>query len=196
MSSINGDAICRQVYNAKGGTMYILRPDEKITPVMLYTHQTLVRGEVVTKQHVLRVNIWPRTDAAPKYMHLLNAQVLVFGGSPVKSMSYSEIYYPTTQLIGFHVMPPTEEALDFDPSEANRMMQPVEVLAGTFFMNGKIRISTQTEVGTSLEVARIYWMSLYDVEITNPYLPQMAPLQVPMVLVNPNHVAFGVTEHS
>src|SRR5215208_4238752 len=176
--------------------MYILRPDEKTTPVMLYTQETVVRGEVVTKESVHRLNIWLRTDGAPKYMHLLRAQVLVFGGSPIKALSYPELYYPTTQLIGFHTLPPTDEALDYDAGEANRMMEPMEVLVGTFVMKGKIRISTQTEVGVSLEMARIAWMSLYDAVITNPYLSQMPPMQVPMVLVNPLHVAFGVSGQS
>lgn len=171
--------------------MYTPSSDEKLTPVMLYTHDTLVRGEVVTKQNVLRVNIWLRTDGAPKYMHILKPQVLVFGGTPVKPLSYSEIYYPTSQLIGFHTLPPTDEPLDYEPNEANRMMQPVDVLVGTFVMKGKIRISTQTDIGSSLEVARISWMSLYDVEITNPFLPQMPVIRVPMALVNPTHVAFA-----
>jgi hypothetical protein len=126
-------------------------------------------------------------------MHVLKPQILVFGGSPVKALSYSEMYFPTMQLIAFHTVPPTNEALDYDADEANRMMESVDVIVGTFVMKGKIRISTQTEVGVSLEVARVSWMSLYDVTITNPYLPQMPPIQVPMVLVNPNHVAYGVT---
>lgn len=172
--------------------MYILRPDEKTTPVMLYSHQAVVRGEVVTKQNVLRVNIWLRTDGAPNYMHVLKPQVLVFGGSTPKAQSFSEIYFPTSQLIAFHILPPADEAMDYDPAEANRMMQPVEVMVGTFLMKGKIRISTQTEMGASLEVARIAWMSLYDVEITNPHL-QMPPMHVPMTLLSPLHVAFGVT---
>ena len=172
--------------------MYILKPDEKTTPVMLYTPDRLVRGEVVTKQSVVRVNIWPRTDGAPKYMHVLKPQVLVFGGSPVKALSYSEIYFPTSQLIAFHTLPPTDEPLDYETDEASRMMQDVEVLAGTFTMKGKVRISTHTEVGPSLEMARIAWMSLYDVEITNPYLPQMPPLHVPMTLVNPTSVSFAL----
>ncbi len=172
--------------------MYILRPDERTTPVMLYTQESFVRGEVVTKESVHRINIWLRTDGAPKYMHLLKPQVIVFGGSPVKALSYSEIYFPTTQLIAFHMLPPASEPLDYEPDEANRMMEAVDVVAGTFVMKGKIRISTQTEIGVSLEVARVSWMSLYDVTVTNPYLPQMPPLQVPMVLVNPSHVAFGV----
>lgn len=65
--------------------MYILRPDEMTSPVMLYTLQSVVRGEAVVKQSVPRVNIWLRTDGAPKYIHVLKAQVLAFGGSPVKA---------------------------------------------------------------------------------------------------------------
>jgi hypothetical protein len=173
--------------------MYILRPDEKTTPVMLYTHQSVVRGEVVTKQSVLRVNIWLRTDGAPNYMHILKPQILVFGGGAPKAESFSEIYFPTSQLIAFHTIPPTDETLDYDPAEANRMMQPVEVMVGTFHMKGTIRISTQTEMGASLEVARVAWMSLYDVEITNPFLPSMPAMHVPMTLLSPFHVAFAVT---
>jgi len=173
--------------------MYILRPDEKTTPVMLYTHEAIVRGELITKEIVHRVNIWLRTDGVPKYLHLLKAQVVIFGGGTGKTLSYPEIFFPSTELIAFHVLPPVEEPLDYDPDEANRTMETVDVLVGTFIMKGNIRISTQTEIGVSLEVARVSWMSLYDAVITNPYLPQMPTLSVPLVLVNPAHIAFGLT---
>jgi hypothetical protein len=173
--------------------MYILRPDEKTTPVMLYTKEMVIRGEVVTKDVVHRVNIWLHSDGVPKYMHLLKGQAVVFGGGPGKTLSYPEIFFPSAELIAFHTLPPTEEPLDYDPAEANRMMVDVDVMAGTFIMKGKIRISAQTETGVSLEVARISWMSLYDAVISNPYLPQMPSLSVPLVLVNPAHVAFGLT---
>jgi len=172
--------------------MYVLRPDEKATPVMLYSQDTLVRGEVVTKQAVLRMNIWLRTDGVPNYLHILKPQVIVFGGTPVKPLTFSEIYFPTSQLIGFHTYPPIDEPLDYEPDEANRMMQDVQILMGTFVAKGQIRISTQTELASSLEVARHGWLSLYDAEIVNPYLPQMPPMHVPMMLVNPEHVAFAV----
>ncbi len=172
--------------------MYILRPDEKTSLVMLYTMHNVVRGEAVVKQNVPRVNIWLRTDGVPRYIHILKPQVLVFGGSPVKSLTYSELYFPTSQVIAFHTLPPTEEALDYDATEADRRMEDVHLMVGTFVMNGKIRISTHTEVDTTLESARVSWISVYDVSISNPYLPQMPSLQVPMVLVNPNHVAFGI----
>jgi hypothetical protein len=158
---------------------------------MLYATHGVVRGEAVIKQNVLRVNSWLRTDGAPRYIHLLKAQALVFGGSPVKALSYSELYFPTSEVIAFHTLPPTDEPLDYDPSEADRRMEAVDLLVGTFVMSGKIRVSTHTEVDTTLESARVSWMSVYDASITNPYLPQMSALQAPMVLVNPNHVAFG-----
>ena len=173
--------------------MYILRPDEKTVPVMLYAHTSVIRGEAVLKQNSPRVNIWLRTDGAPRYMHILKPQVLVFGGSPVKALSYAEMYFPTSEAIAFHPLPPLEEPLDYDPSEADRKMEVVEMLVGTFVMKGNIRISTHMEVATSLEAARVSWLSVYDVWISNPYLPQMPALQVPMVLVNPAHVSFGVT---
>ena len=172
--------------------MYVLRPDEKTAPVMLYGKNSVIRGEAVVKQNTPRVNIWLRTDGAPRYMHILKPQVLVFGGSPPKALSYSEIYFPTSEAIAFHPLPPLEEPLDYDPSEADREMDVVEMLVGTFVMKGKIRISTHMEVATTLESARVSWLSVYDVWITNPYLPQMPALQVPMVLVNPGHVAFGL----
>lgn len=174
--------------------MYTLKPDEKTTPVILYTKESVIRGEVVTKQSIQRISIWPRTDGVPKYMHLLKAQLLIIAGGPGKALLFSEIFFPTSELIGFHILPPTEEPLDFDPTEGNRMMVEVDSIVGTFNFKGKMRISTQSDVGTSLEVARISWLSLYDVVITNPHLPQMQALHVPMVLVNPARVAFGITE--
>lgn len=173
--------------------MYILKPDEKTTPVMLYTQDALVSGEAVTRQSISRVSIWLRSDGAPKYIHVLKPHVVVFGRetAPI-SLTYSEIYFPTPQLIAFHTMPPTDEPLDYDVTETNRMMQEVNVLVGTFMMKGKLRVSTQTEVVQSLEVAGSAWMSLYDVEVANLYVSQMPVLQTPMVLLNPARVAFAV----
>lgn len=171
--------------------MYVLRPDERTTPVMLYTHDAVVRGEAVAKQNVPRMNIWLRTDGAPKYMHILKPQVIVFGGTPLRPLTFEELFFPTSQLIAYHTLPPTAEPLDYDPGEANRVMQEVEVLVGTFVVKGKLRISAQTELATSLEVARVSWMSVYEAEIANPYLPQMPVVKTPMMLVNPERVVFA-----
>jgi hypothetical protein len=70
-------------------------------------------------------------------------------------------------------------------------MQPVQILMASFTMKGKIRISTAAELATSLEVMKEPWVSIYDAEIVNPYLPQYA-VNVPMLLVSPSKVSIGL----
>jgi len=170
--------------------MYTLASEEKTTMVLAYTHNMLVRGEAVTKDNV-RVSVWMRTDGAPNYIHLLNAQILVFGGGPPKSLTYAEFFLPTQDVVVFHMAPPNNEALDYAPDEKNRSMDTVSVLLGTFLFKGKIRYSSQTGVGSTLEVARTAWMSLYEVDVSNSILPQLA-MHVPMLLMRPWQVSFGM----
>jgi hypothetical protein len=181
------------LYNIDGNGvfhMYTLAADEKTTLVLAYTHNMLVRGEAVTKDNV-KVNVWLRTDGAPNYIHLLNAQVLVFGGGVPKSSTYTEFFLPTQDVVVFHLAPPSNEALDYAPDEKNRSMDAVNVLLGTFMLKGKIRYSSQTGLGSTLEVARTAWMSLYEVDVSNPSLPQLV-MHVPMLLMRPTQVSFGV----
>ena len=167
-----------------------LASDEKIAMVMVYTNDMLARGEVVAKENA-RVSIWLRTPGVPNYIHLYKPQVISFLGAVPKTFSFSEIFIPTIQVVAFHLAPPAHDPLDYDAGEANRMMQSLDVMVGSFLLKGKIRISTQTDVATSLDVMRASWMSIYDAEISNPHLPQFN-VQAPMLLVNPNQVNFGL----
>jgi hypothetical protein len=158
---------------------------------MIYTQNTLVRGEAVTKEST-RVSVWLRTEGAPDYIHLFKPQVVNLSGNAVRVLNYLELFLPTTRIIGFHLIPPAHDPLDYDESEKNRKMQPVTVLVGTFIFNGAIRISTQVDLGTSITSARTVWMSIYDVKISNPQLPQMGEMQVPMLVVRPSQVGFAL----
>lgn len=172
--------------------MYPLASDEKASPVMIYTQNTLIHGEAVTKQSS-RVSVWLRTEGAPEYIHLLKPQVVNLSGSAIKVLSYSELYVPSSQIIGLHLTPPASDPLDYDETEKNRKMQPVSVLVGTFIFNGSIRISTQVDLGTSITSGRSVWMSIYEVRITNPLLPQMGEVHVPMMLVRPRQAGFALS---
>ena len=171
--------------------MYTLSTDEKVSRVMIYTLNTLVRGEVVTRQNV-RVSVWLRTEGAPEYMHIFKPQVVNLSGSWVNMPSYSELYLPTSDVISFHLTPPDHDPIDYDESEINRIMQPITVLVGSFVFNGSMRVSTQVDLGTSIIAGRAAWLSIYDVKITNPYLPQMEEVPVPMLVVRPRQVCFAM----
>lgn len=167
-----------------------LASDEKSTLVMVYTHNTLVRGEVVTKESV-RVSIWLRTDGAPRYFRLIHAHLLLFGGGPVRTSNHQEIYIPIASVHAFHIAPPAQDPLDYEENEKNRAIQLVSANVGTFVFKGKVRFSAQSGFSSSLEMTHS-WMSMYDVEVTNPSLPQMPAIQVPMLLVNPSQVLFAL----
>ena len=173
--------------------MYTLTPEEKATPVMIYTRNTLIHGEVVTMESI-RVSVWLRTEGSPEYMHLLRPRVLNLSGNATKMLTFSELYIPVPEMIGFHLTPPAHDPLDYDESEMNRRMQPVSVLVGGFVFNGAIRVSTQVDLGTSIISGRAVWMSIYNAKISSSYLPQMGEVQVPMLLVRPSKVNFALND--
>lgn len=167
-----------------------LDSDEKTAMVMVYTNNMLARGEMIAKENA-RVSIWLRAQGVSNYIHLYQVQVISFAGGAPKTYSFSEIFIPTAQVSAFHLAPPARDPLDYDASEQNRIMQPMEAMIGTFMLKGDIRISMQTDIATSLDVMHTLWLSIYNAEIVNPHLPQFH-LQVPMLLVSSNSVALGV----
>ena len=66
-----------------------------------------------------------------------------------------------------------------------------ELLIGSFHIKAKFRFSTQTDIANSLEVMRVSWASVYEADISNPQLPQLA-MHVPMLLINPNQVSIAL----
>jgi hypothetical protein len=161
---------------------YTLEAGEKATPVMVYTLTTLARGEMITKEQ-LRVSTFLRTQAAPEFVGLYNAQVLVFGGpTGIQQTSYTEYFIPTQQILAYHLVPPVKDPVDYDLSEPNRKMEPATLLVGTFRFTGHIRMATQSNISKYLELARESFFSFYDAEITNPGLPSASALKVPIVL--------------
>lgn len=171
--------------------MYTLAPDEKVTTVMVYTLNSLVRGDLVTKESA-RVSIWLRMQAQVHYIHIRKPQVIFLGGTQMKGFTYEEMYFPISQIIGFHIAPPAEEPVDYDATEANRAMADVNLLLGSFTLKGKIRISTHTDFATAIEVVHAGWLSVYEAEIASPFIQQMPAIQTPMLLVNPMFASFGI----
>lgn len=169
--------------------MYTLTPEEKVTQVMVYTQDSVVRGETVTKQAV-RVSTWFRTEGAPDYLRLYNIQWVTVTGGALKPLTIPEMFMPLDTIIGFHILPPAQDPLDYDPKEANRVNAPLSILMGRFFVRARMRISPQTDIGTTLSISHTKWMSIYEAEITCPYIPQMPAMQVPMLVVRPTAVNY------
>lgn len=161
---------------------YTLDIGEKASPVMVYTSNTLARGEVITKEQ-MRVSTWLRTQGAPDFVGLYDAQVLTFGSAGgIQQATYSEYFVHASQIMAYHLVPPAKEPIDYDPSEPNRKMEPIILLIGSFRFSGHLRMAAQSTLTKYLEIAHESFFSFYDVEITNPGLPAGSALKVPIVL--------------
>jgi hypothetical protein len=174
-----------------GGMMATISPDEKSTTVMVYTQNTLARGEVVTKQGV-RVSTWLRTQGVPEYIHLLSPTVIHFGSGVIKTVKYSETYVPVSTIIAFHLAPPATDPPDYAEDEINRVMIPVTGLPGTFQFKGYLRVSSLGSLSTSIELAHSAWLSIYNVDVTNYSMPQMQPIHVQLILMNPKQISLAI----
>jgi hypothetical protein len=141
---------------------------------------------MITKEQ-MRVSTFLRTQAAPEFVGLYNAHMLVFGGpTGIQQASYSEYFISTQHILAYHLVPPVKDPPDYDPSEPNRKMEPATLLVGTFRFSGHLRMATQSNISKYLELARESFFSFYDVEITNPGLPSASVLKVPIVLARLN----------
>jgi len=164
---------------------YQIEPDEKATPVMVYTATNIVWGEVVTKQ-AIRVSTWLRTNTAPDSVRVYNAKVLLTTAplSTPRPMSFPELHIAIPLILAFHLQPPEKDPVDYDPTEPNRRMDPVTVLVSTFRMDGFIRVSMVSNLAKYLEITRESFTGIYDVEISNSLLPYLGIIRVPYVLVH------------
>jgi hypothetical protein len=167
--------------------------DEKSTPVMAYSHNGLAWGHLITKGTILPERILTGSTV-PDFITLYNAQTVVAQGNALsKPDKYTKLHFPYNEIIGFHLMPPKEAQLDYDPSEPNRVMAPVTVQVGPFHFHANYRISTQTTVQTMLDVTKSDFIPIYDVDIFHPGNPNMKPIHVNFALVRRLSTVFGVS---
>jgi hypothetical protein len=171
--------------------MHTFAPDEKSSPVMIYTSSLLVYGELVSKDNI-RVSTWLRTDSAPECLYLRKPTIVNLVSNPPKVSKYEEIYLPRAQVTSIHLTPPACDPVDYDDGEKNRIMQPVTILVGTFIFNGHLRISTRVDLCTSFVTMHSTWISAYDVKVSNPLLPRMGEVHVPMLIMRPDLVSFAL----
>lgn len=170
-----------------------LGDDEKSTPVMVYSPNGLAWGHLTTKGTILPERILTGSTV-PDFITLYNGQTIIAQGNTLsKPDKYTEIHIPYDEIIGFHLMPPQEAQLDYDPSEPNRIMTPVTVHVGAFHFHADYRISTQTTVQTMLDVTKADFIPIYDVEIYHPGNPNMKSIHVNFALVRRQSTLFGIS---
>lgn len=171
-------------------SFFTLLDDEKSANIMAYTQSALHWGTIVVK-NVIRVSTWLRTNIAPEVMTIYNVRTLSTTGSLAsKPVTSNVLYLFTNQILAFHLVPPQEEPLDFDPTEPNRYMDPVTIFLGPIRIDGHIRLSLLSNVEKYLDVNREEFTSIYNAEIGNALAPSAGVMKVPYLIVRQNSVIY------
>lgn len=171
---------------AEKSNMHQAAPDEKVSPIMVYTNTHLFWGDVITKE-LVRVSTWLRTSSAPDHMVLYNVKVMLLTGlNQPKPVLLPTAFIPTPSVIAYHLLPPAHEPLDYDPKESARVQVPVSIYCGPFFIKGKIVISALSTLEKYIEINREPFGSVYEADISHPGYTGMGGVHVPFLLIRQN----------
>ena len=144
---------------------------------MVYTSQGIIWGKLPHSELIQASRILLGVTI-PEYVYLVEAQALFlepnFAAKPVR---HSQMMVPTNTVLGFNLMPPQKDQLDYDPTEPNRKMSPVTLYMGPLVVKGNLRISEITNVKTTVEVTKADFITLYDIEVSHPNNPKMSPIR-------------------
>jgi len=147
------------------------------TPMMVYTSQGLFWGRLPHSSGIQPSRILLGVTI-PEYLALIEGQAMFmeqnFIGKPIK---HERLLLPTSTVLGYHLMPPMEDVLDYDPTEPNRKMEPITLYMKALKVTGSIRMSAVTDAKTTLEVMKADFITLYDLEIRHINNTQMAPIR-------------------
>ena len=142
---------------------YTLAPDEKATQVMIGTADTLMWGDLVTKQAV-RMSAYLNTTA-DDYVPLRDAKILFL--APREQMTPIEraaVHVRQEEILIFFVMH-DEEPL---PEETQtRHYEPIEAIIGSFQMEGSILKSPISNVQNLLLVSKATYMPIYSATVSH-----------------------------
>ena len=166
-------------------------PDKKLVPIMIYTPQKLIWGQLITKK-MIRVSTWLQTEMASTYMDLVDTQILLFGaGREVRSMKFPILHIETHQVLAYHLLPPADESPYYNPDTPNRKMEFVTTVVGVFRFNCNLRIAEGSDIQAYLGVKKGDFLPIFNATMTCPLLPSIKRVRTPFALIRQDSAIFG-----
>jgi hypothetical protein len=170
---------------------YTPDPDDKLVPTMIYTPQRLIWGQLIIKQ-MIRVSIMLQTEMAPKYMDIIDAQVLLFGvGQGTKTFKFPLLHVETNQILAYHILPPADESPYYEASEPNRKMEPITAMVGVYRFDCDIRMAEQSDLKTYLGVQKGSFLPVFSATMSCPLLPSVKGITSPYALLRQGSALFA-----
>ena len=171
------------------GDSYTMRPDEKVSRVMIGTAHALIWGDLVTKEGV-RLSVFLNT-LAEDFVPLHDAKVLFLApAQQVPPMERSSLHVKTEEITIFFVM---EDPEPLPEETETQRYEPMEVIGGSYQIEGKILKSPVATLDNMLLVSRSAYMPVYEATIRHvakPWLGSFSSSRVHVrrdkMMISPN----------
>jgi hypothetical protein len=156
---------------------YTLASDEKTTQVMIGTDDLLVWGDLVTKEHA-RISAFLST-LAEDFVPLHDAKVLFLAPTQqVPPLEKPAVYMKLEEILLFYDM---AEDTPLPEETELRRYEPVEVVVGSFHIEGKMVKSPVATLHNLLLVTRDEYMPFYQATIRHVAKPWLGVFSTSMV---------------
>ncbi|GAB4530793.1 MAG: hypothetical protein Fur0018_18240 [Anaerolineales bacterium] len=159
---------------------YTLGVDDEIFPLMVYSATYVAWGDAITKKTIRFLKLL-RTPMCPAYIVLYDARLLPTGAS--RPLTFPVLHISIADVLVVHPTPPAQEPYDYSQAEENRKMEPMTTVMGAFRLDGKMRISTRTNITQVLDAAKEPYLPVYDATITSLGAGENKPLRTQMAVV-------------
>ena len=146
---------------------YTVRPDEKVSRVMIGTAHALIWGDLVTKEGV-RLSVFLNT-LAEDFVPLHDVKALFLAPTQqVPPLERALLYVKLEEITIFFVMEDPEPL----PNETEtQRYEPMDVFAGSYQIEGKILKSPVATLENMLLVSRSAYMPVYEATIRHVAKP-------------------------
>lgn len=158
---------------------YTLEQGEKTTQVMIGMHDMLVWGDLITKEAVQMRGFL--NTLAEAFVPIHDAKILFLAPTQqVAPIDRAAIYLKREEILFFYIMS-EEEPL---PEETEvRHLVPLEVILGSYQIEGTILKSPITTISNMLLVTKDNYMPIYQVSIRHVAKPWLGAFSSSMVQV-------------
>jgi hypothetical protein len=169
---------------------YELKPDEKATQVMIGTHDMLLWGDLLTKEQA-RMSAFLST-LAEDFVPLHDARILSLAPTQqAPPLQRAIAYIKLEEILFFYVM--AEDTPLPEESEVRRY-EPVEVIAGSFLVEGQLLKSPIATMQNLLLVTKDDYMPFYRATVRHVAKPWLGRFSADMVQVRRDRLTLIVNQ--
>jgi hypothetical protein len=149
------------------GKSYTVRPDEKVSQVMIGTAHALIWGDLVTKEGA-RLSVFMNT-LAEDFVPLHDAKILLLAPTQqVPPLERASLHVKLEEITLFFVMDDPEPLPD---ETETQHYEPVEIIGDSYQIEGKIIKSPVATFENMLLVSRSVYMPVYEATIRHVAKP-------------------------